>query len=87
MHFPIFGFKTTRQFAAIAILASLIFTNAFAVGALRGERTSPVSVSSATAKYTTDLTQLGREGRLREDLSYEQATTGLLKMLATGGDT
>ncbi|MBK8304044.1 MAG: hypothetical protein IPK98_11825 [Chloracidobacterium sp.] len=85
MNLPIFDFTTTRKFAAIAILASFILTNAFAVGALRGERTSPVTVSAATAKYTTDLTQLGREGRLREELSYEKETTRLIKVLAEGG--
>lgn len=43
-----------------------------------------MTVSAATAKYTTDLTQLGREGRLREDLSYEQAVTRLFKVLTEG---
>lgn len=41
MKISMFGFSTTRKFAATAILASFIFTNAFAVGALRGEEHAP----------------------------------------------
>jgi len=33
------------------------------------------------AKYTTDLTQLGHDGRLRENLNFEAETTRLMKML------
>ena len=82
MKISIYGFSTTRRFAAIAILASFVFSNVFAINALRGGQ---MTVSSATAKYTTDLTQLGREGRLREDLSFEKETTSLIKVLAEGG--
>lgn len=40
---------------------------------------------TATREYTTDLTQLGREGRLREDLSFEAETLSLIKALSEGG--
>ncbi len=83
MKISVFGFTTTRRFAAISILASFVFTNVFAVNALRGN--NPVAVSNATAKYTTDLTQLGREGRLRENLSFENETLRLINALAEGG--
>src|SRR5258706_8964460 len=85
MKISIFGFATTRRFAAIAILASFVFSNAFAVGAIRGDKTNVAATSSATAKYTTDLTQLGREGRLRENLNFENETARLIKVLAEGG--
>ena len=83
MKISVFGFTATRQFAAIAILASFVFSNVFAVNQLRGDKTNVVS--SATAKYTTDLTQLGREGRLRAVLSFENETSRLVKVLAEGG--
>ena len=54
----------TRRAAAIAILASFAFSNAFAVAAFADTATINV-VSQTTAKYTTDLTQLGRQGRLQ----------------------
>ena len=63
----VFGFTTTSRAASIAILASFIFSNAFAVGALRTDNAAPDSISPMTAKFATDLTLLGREGRLRED--------------------
>jgi len=78
MKISIFDLTTTKRFVAIAILASFVFSNVFAVNALRNDK-STVNVSTATAKYTTDLTQLGREGRLREDLSFESETLGFSK--------
>ena len=86
MKMSIFGFTTTRRFAAIAILGSFVFSNVLAGTAFRTDRFNAVSKSSATAKYTTDLTQLGREGRLRENLSFENETIRLIKVLAEGGD-
>ena len=85
MKISILGIATTRRFAAIAILVSFIFSNAFAVDALRGDPAKVVSSVSATAKYTTDLTQLGREGRLRENLNFDKETARLVKVLAEGG--
>src|SRR5687768_2458368 len=80
MKISIFGFARTRQFASIAIIASFVFSNALAIDVLR---TAPTG--SPMAKYTTDLTQLGREGRLREDLSFENETARLIEVLAEGG--
>nr|MBP7377784.1 hypothetical protein [Pyrinomonadaceae bacterium] len=74
-----------QQVASLAIVVSILFTNAFAVGAVRNDTINVVASTTAMAKYTTDLTQLGREGRLRENLSYETETIQLLKVLAEGG--
>ncbi|MBK6724932.1 MAG: S8 family serine peptidase [Acidobacteria bacterium] len=85
MKIQTFGFTTTRRFAAIAILASFILSNAFAVETLRGSKVNNPVVSTVTAKYTTDLTKLGREGRIRETLNFETETARLVKVLAEGG--
>lgn len=85
MKIKTFGFTTTRRFAAIAILASFILSNAFAFDALRGKTVNVPAVSATTAKYTTDLTKLAREGRLSEDLSVEAETSRLIKVLSEGG--
>jgi subtilisin family serine protease len=84
MKISIFGTATTRRFAAIALLASFVFSNAFAVDRLAHDVTKPVAKSATMAKYTTDLTQLGREGRLREDLSFENEAVRLIKALGNG---
>src|SRR5438874_2921014 len=81
----VFSLATTRRLASIAVLASFVFSNVFAVYAIGGGDTKVVTKSPATAKYTTDLTQLGREGRLRENLSFEKETLRLVKVLAEGG--
>jgi subtilisin family serine protease len=85
MKISLFSFSTTRRFAAVAILASFVFSNVFAQSVLRGSHSNGMSKSSAMAKYTTDLTQLGREGRLRENLNFENETLRLIKVLAEGG--
>ena len=84
MKMSVFGFATTRRFAAIAILASFVFSNVFAVDAIRGDKSNSQK-SVLTVKDTTDLTQLGREGRLRENPSYEKETMSLVKALEEGG--
>jgi hypothetical protein len=78
-------FSIMQRIASIAVLASFLLTNAFAVGTFRNDTIRVVSNSLATAKYTTDLTQLGRQGRLREDLSFEKETIRLIKVLGEGG--
>ena len=74
-----------QRMASAAVLASFLFTNAFAVSAFRNDTVRIVSSTSALAKYTTDLTQLGREGRLRENLKFEGETLHLANVLAEGG--
>src|SRR5688572_12293592 len=84
MKISVFGFTTTRRFASIAIIASFVFSNALALGTVRGGKTV-TTTSREGANYTTDLTQLGREGRLRENLNFENETMRLIKVLGEGG--
>ena len=70
---------------SLTLLYSFIFTNIVAVGAFASSKTESPSNSSATARFTTDLTQLGRDGRLRENLNLEADTLRLIKVLAGGG--
>jgi subtilisin family serine protease len=81
----IFGFASTKRLAAVIILGSFVFSNVIAGTVIGSDHGSTGSKSSATTKYTTDLTQLGREGRLRENLNFENETTRLIKVLAEGG--
>jgi serine protease AprX len=85
MRISIFGFASTKRLAAISILASFAFSNVIAGSALRADHFNKHSVSTTMAKYTTDLTQLGREGRLREDLNFEYEADRLVRVLAEGG--
>ena len=77
-------FSMVRQAASLVILASLIFSSALGATAINSDAKQLTSNSSLT-NYTTDLTQLGREGRLQENLSFEIETLRLLKVLAEGG--
>ena len=74
-----------RRLAAATLLASFVFSNAFAVYAFDGTVQRYVLRSEAAAKYTTDLTELGRQGRLRENTSYDAEAARLVKVLAEGG--
>jgi ATP-dependent Clp protease ATP-binding subunit ClpA len=68
-----------------ALLYSFLITNIVAVSALASNSYSPPSAASALTSYTTDLTQLGRDGRLRENLNLEKETVRLIKVLAGNG--
>ena len=70
---------------SLALLYSFIFTNIVAVGAFAANKNESSSTSSAISRFTTDLTQLGRDGRLRENLNLENDTLRLIKVLAGGG--
>ena len=72
-----------RMVVSTILILSFIVTNSMtAVAAL-----TPQTIRSASAltKYTTDLTQLGREGRLRENLSVEAEALRLADTLGEGG--
>src|SRR5204863_6319591 len=77
-------FSRLRQAATLVIVASFVMSNAIAIGAAAGDIKTAVVNASAWTKYTTDLTQLGREGRLRESLSFEAETAQLIKALGNG---
>ena len=84
MKISVFGFAKTRRFATIALLASFVFSNAFAVGVVNNNKTAAFTKSAVTAKYTTDLTQLGRDGRLQENESFNAETAQLINALVNG---
>jgi len=85
MNNPINFKSVTRRVAAVAVLASFALSNAFALAAHAVANGVDYVASATTAKYTTDLTQLGRNGRLQENLSLESETARLVKMLSEGG--
>ena len=74
--------SVTRRAVSAAVLSALVLTNVAAAAAFDGEKTPVSAATTVTAKYTTNLTQLGREGRLRENPSFENATGRVIKMLA-----
>ena len=68
----------------IVLLYSFIFTNIFAVGAF-AKTTNQNAVKTLTlTKFTSDLTELVRSGRVRADANFESETNRLIKMLASG---
>ena len=69
---------------SLILLYSFIFTNVFAVQ-LFAQTNVQTNVSvSALAKYTTDLTELARNNRLRVTDSYQNETARLMKSLSGG---
>src|SRR3954451_23218008 len=71
------------KLASAAILVSFLFTNVAIVGALAN--TPNVDATNSSAAFTTDLTQLGRQGRLRENPNFENEISALVEMLEKGG--
>ena len=67
------------------LIYSFIFTNLFAVQVFAQTNMRTSANASALAKYTTDLTQLALNGRLRVNDSYKNETSRLMKSL-TGGE-
>ena len=75
-------FNPTKKILSGLVLFSLVFVNfAFATGSGSNDDNNKV-LKAAT--LLTDLTQLSRDGRLNEELSYEAETLSLEQML-TGG--
>ena len=70
---------------ALAVLVSFLFTNVAVVGIFADTLTSGKTAANVTATFATDLTQLGRSGRLRENLNFENEVSGLADMLEKGG--
>lgn len=66
-----------RKTVSLAILAALLFSNAAAVSALA----NATNELSAQSGFTTDLTQLGREGRLRESIAFPAEVDRLVNYL------
>ena len=85
MKFPFKKFSITKQVGTMLVLASFVFSNAVVLCAMSPDDKTPAVLSPAVAKYVTDLTQLGREGRLRENLNLEAETLQLIKVLGGNG--
>src|ERR1035437_3603537 len=84
MNFPSTKLSIARQTGTMLVLASFVFSNALVLSAMTMDDRQATTQNSATAKYTTDLTQLGREGRLRENPGFESETARLVKALGNG---
>jgi ATP-dependent Clp protease ATP-binding subunit ClpA len=65
------------------LIAAFVLTNVLAVHIFGSEFNGNDSATSAS--YTTDLTQLGREGRLRQSPNFETEINKVLEVLAKGG--
>ena len=68
-----------RKAISLSLIAAFILTNA-AVSAVFASK-----VPSINVKFVTDLTQLGREGRLRESLGFEAEVNSVIAALEKGG--
>src|SRR5262245_30330921 len=66
---------------ALAVLCSFLFSNAAFAAAVSNEENVSLSLST----LTTDLTQLGRTGRLRENPNFLNETESLMEVLEKGG--
>ncbi|HTK38203.1 MAG TPA: S8 family serine peptidase, partial [Pyrinomonadaceae bacterium] len=69
---------------SLTLLLSFLITNA-AAGRSNVAETAAVRSAITASALTTDLTQLGREGRLRESLSFEKDVMRLIEVLEKGG--
>ena len=74
-----------NKMISLILLYSFIFTNVFAMQVFAQTNVRISANATALAKYTTDLTQLARNNRLRANDSFENETTRLMKTL-TGGE-
>ena len=75
----------TKKAVSLTLLLSLVITNAFAVRPVSGTGNKASNTPTSSAIYTTDLTQLGRQGRLRVSLSFEKEVNRLVEVLGKGG--
>ena len=67
------------------LIYSFILTNMFAIQVFANTTNQNVEISTSLKKYTTDLTELARQNRLRVNPNFENETNRLIKVLATGG--
>src|SRR5829696_300019 len=74
-------FSFARKTISLFLLVAFVMTNigAIQIMAANASHTAPF------ASYTTDLTQLGREGRLRQSLNFESEVNQVLEVLEKGG--
>ena len=77
-------FSLARKTISLVLLAAFVVTNVVAVRTLAGNGST--TSSSASATFTTDLTQLGHEGRLRQSPSFESYINKVIEVLEKGGN-
>ena len=78
-------FSLARKTISLCLLAAFVVTNVVAVRTLAGNGSTASSNVLASATFTTDLTQLGHEGRLRQSLSFETYINQVIEVLEKGG--
>jgi len=71
-----------KKVISLILLISFSLTNIAAISVL-GKRGIASAVNNSV--LLTDLTQLGRDGKLRENLNFETETARLIEVLAKGG--
>jgi ATP-dependent Clp protease ATP-binding subunit ClpA len=79
-------FSLARKTISLCLLAAFVATNVVAVRTLAGNGLIISSDASATAAFTTDLTQLGQLGRLRQSPSFETYINKVVEVLEKGGN-
>ena len=74
-----------RKSISLTLLLSFVFMNIAGAAAIAADTKQMSPNITALAKYTTDLTQLGRNGSLRENLNLEREALRVLEVLGKGG--
>src|SRR5688500_17712646 len=75
---------TASRIVASGLLASFLLTNIAVVSVFGDDKTKTAVTTTSMPAFTTDLTQLGREGRLRENPNFENAISRLIEVLGNG---
>src|SRR5690606_718427 len=76
-----------RNFGFIKKAVSILLVTAFVVTNVAAQSFAPTHPSPAVRSnepFTTDLTQLGRNGRLSPNLNFDRDATRLIEMLGKG---
>lgn len=74
-----------RETISLTLIVAFFMSNVIFANAIVRHNDPVAAPTAADVNHTIDLTQLGREGRLREDLSFEGDTNRLMKALAGNG--
>nr|MBA3351660.1 hypothetical protein [Blastocatellia bacterium] len=78
-------FSFFRKAISLYLLATFVLTNGAAVQTLAVNPAETDRTATPFLTFTTDLTQLGREGRLRQSPSFETEIAQVLDVLEKGG--
>jgi len=73
-----------KKTISLTLVYSFVITN-LVVGVIAGPGSRVETETNINVGYSTDLTELGRQGRLRENSSFEAETDRLVKAL--GGES